>query len=78
MPQLRRGEYAREQVLQQVQVCASFDAFNEALGEKEKAAKEAEHQRKHMEDMQKEIEKIREIMDRFAPSESMDRLFDED
>ena len=56
----------------------SFDAFNEAIEEKEKAAKEAEHQRKHMEDMQKEIEKIREIMDRFAPSESMDRLFDED
>jgi hypothetical protein len=52
------------------------------LAEKEKeieaAAREAEHQRKRMEDMQKEIDKIREIMDRFAPSEGLDRLFDED
>jgi hypothetical protein len=52
------------------------------LAEKEKvieaAAREAEQQKKRMDDIQKEIDKIREIMDRFAPSEGMDRLFDDE
>jgi hypothetical protein len=52
------------------------------LAEKEKvieaAAREAEQQKKRMDDMQKEIDKIREIMDSFAPSEGMDRLFDDE
>ncbi len=39
---------------------------------------EAEQQKKRMEDMQREIDRIREIMDRFAPSEGLDRLFDDD
>ena len=39
------------------------------------AAKEAAEQKKRMDEMQKEIDRIRDM---WAPSEGLDRLFDED
>jgi hypothetical protein len=52
----------------------SFDAFQEAVGEKEKAAKEAEEQKKQIEEMAKEVAYIKEA---YARSEQLDQLFDE-
>jgi integrase len=56
----------------------TFEAFNEAIDEKERATKDAEEQKKKIDQMAQELERIREIMDKFAPSEGLDRLFDEE
>jgi integrase len=53
----------------------SVKGMQEVMAADAQAAKEAAEQKKRMDEMQKEIDRIRDM---WAPSEGLDRLFDED